>query len=80
MSRQKGKQPFAGVAVFDYTSVCCGAKATKDPCVRSKEDRKENKFSECGLGCWHCGQCGKGCKVRRTKVKKEEPKEENGVS
>ena len=67
MSRQKGKQPFAGVAVFDYTSVCCGAKATKDPCVRSKEYRKENKFSEC-------------CKVRRTKVKKEEPKEENGVS
>ena len=71
MSRQKGKQQFTGQVTFSYTSVCCGKPARKEPYVRSKEDRKENKFSECGLGHWHCSQCEKNCKVRRTKVQKE---------
>jgi len=71
VSKQRGKQQFTGQAAFQYTSVCCGKPAKKDPCSRSKEDRKENKFSECGLGHWHCSQCEKNCKVRRTKVQKE---------
>ena len=67
MSKQHGKPHFTGVAAFQYISVCCSAAATKDPCVWAKEDRKENKFSQGSLGHWHCRQCGKNCKVRRTK-------------
>ncbi len=52
---------------FNYTSICCNEKATKPPVVRSKEDRAEGKFSECGLGCWHCTKCGKNCKVKRSR-------------
>ena len=72
MAKQRSKQKFTGQAVFNYTSVCCNRPAKKDPCVRSKEDKKENKFSECGLGKWHCSQCEKNCKVRRTKPEKDE--------
>lgn len=56
-------------SVLNYTSVCCGVLANKPPCERSKEDRKEGKFSQASLGKWHCGKCRKGCKVRVTKVK-----------
>jgi hypothetical protein len=71
MVKQRGKQQFTGTAVFLYTSVCCDKPAKKDPCVRSKEDKKENKMSECALGTWRCGQCEKKTKVRRTKPQKE---------
>jgi len=69
---KQSKPRFTGVAAFTYTSQCCNAAGVKDPCVRSKEDKKENKFSESTLGHWHCKQCGKNCKVRRTKPTKEE--------
>lgn len=41
---------------FIYTSKCCGASVTKEPCVRSGT-----------LGTWVCGACGMSCKVDRHK-------------
>lgn len=57
--------------VFVYTSVCCEAPAKKPAVARSPEDKRENKFSECSLGKWHCVKCGRNCKVTRTHLKEE---------
>ena len=56
---------------FIYTSNCCNQPAHKPPVSRSPEDFKENKFSQCGLGKWRCGQCEKLCKVKRSKVQED---------
>jgi len=71
MSNKKKKHVKPQVAAFVYTSVCCGARANKEAVRRKPEDIKENKFSECSLGHWHCGQCGNNCKVTRSRVKEE---------
>lgn len=52
--------------------MCCESSATKPPVMRSKEDKKEGKMSECSLGHWTCKNCGKNCKVKRSKPVKEE--------
>ena len=65
MKKNSNNHPTVGK--FNYTSVCCNEKATKPPVVRSKEDKAEGKFSECGLGCWRCTKCGDRCKVRRSR-------------
>ena len=72
MSKKKKVQvQKATDAVFVYTSKCCEAPARKPPVQRSADDRKENKFSECTLGKWHCTNCGKSAKVSRSKPVKE---------
>jgi hypothetical protein len=43
---------------FQYISKCCAAKATKPPCIKSKD-------ADSTLGTWLCGKCGKPCKVSR---------------
>lgn len=53
--------------VFSYTSLCCAEPATKPPCERAKDDRKEGKPSQSPLGKWKCTRCRKTCKVSRTK-------------
>jgi hypothetical protein len=53
--------------VYQYTSVCCNANSKKPPCERSKEDRREAKFSQSGLGKWKCENCRKACKVERNR-------------
>jgi hypothetical protein len=63
------KKTFVSNPVFTYTSVCCGKQAHKEPCQRSKEDRKENKMSQSPLGTWRCGQCEQKTKVIRSKFK-----------
>jgi hypothetical protein len=54
---------------FNYTSLCCNEPAKKEPVERSAADFKENKYSECGLGKWHCTKCSRNCKVKRSPVK-----------
>lgn len=56
----------AAKSVFSYISKCCGAQANKPPCEWEKEDRKEGKKSQSGLGSWRCSQCKKGCSVSRS--------------
>jgi hypothetical protein len=70
MSRLKKriKNVAPGQPVFEYTSVCCAAHATKEPCARQASDKKENKFSECALGTWNCSKCSKKCTVKRSRV------------
>lgn len=70
MSRKK-KKVVVQKKTFEYNSECCNAPAKKPPVERSSADRKENKYSECGLGHWHCTKCGKNCKVKRSRVKEE---------
>lgn len=53
--------------VFLYTSRCCLAQTKKDPCERTKEDRKENRFGQEGLGKWRCMGCKNKCAVTRRK-------------
>lgn len=78
MSRKK-KKAVVAKRVFNYTSECCGELAKKPPVERSTADRKENKYSECGLGHWHCTKCSKSCKVKRSRVK-EESVEQSGTT
>ena len=64
--------------VFAYFSVCCNARAEKPACVKvrpapkSKGKGKSYEAVPVGLGHWSCTQCGKGCKVSRSKPAKEE--------
>jgi len=74
--RIQGPVKFTGVAVFVYTSTCCGAVATKTPCMRSKEDHKAGTFSSSPLGTWHCPTCASKCKVTRTQPKAADVKKE----
>ena len=71
MSKKKVKKQKQNGAVFVYTSMCCKAIARKPAVVRSPEDVKERKFSECTLGHWRCSQCGKPCKVTVSKPERE---------
>ncbi len=50
---------------FLYHCKFHGEKATKTPCERGHEDRKEAKFSESPLGTWRCSVTRKKCKVER---------------
>lgn len=56
---------------YQYISECCGKPAHKPPVERSSADFKENKYSECGLGHWTCGQCEQSCKVKRIKQQEQ---------
>ena len=64
--------------VFIYTSVCCNVRAEKPalvkvrPAPKSKGKGKSYEADPVGLGHWSCTQCGKGCKVSRSKPAKEE--------
>lgn len=72
---QQTKQPQIkeqAAPIYTYTSKCCEAPATKPPCERSREDRRENKFSRAGLGHWRCTKCAAGCKVKRSKATPKE--------
>ena len=54
------------VAVFSYTSVCCGAPGKKAPCVKDVGEKRDGKsVSQSPLGHWRCSQCRKACKVKR---------------
>lgn len=53
------------MSVFLYTSKCCNAAAKKEPCERSKDDKKAGKYGEATLGTWVCGVCGASCNVNR---------------
>ena len=62
--------------MFSYVSLCCNAPATKPPCVKplpSTRKKKGGKMSDptpieyASLGHWSCTNCGKGCKVVRSK-------------
>ena len=68
-NKPKNRKPVAArnIAdpVFTYISLCCNALAKKPPCERSREDKREHKFSQSHLGKWHCTQCSSNCKVRR---------------
>jgi hypothetical protein len=52
---------FRDKPVFQYTSKCCSAPATKTPCLKSQD-------AEATLGTWRCTQCRKKCAVNRHKV------------
>ena len=52
-----------GEPKFIYTSACCGAQATKTPCV--KVDKKSAETQ--GKGTFRCPTCHKACKCGRTK-------------
>jgi hypothetical protein len=66
--------------VFAYTSVCCGARAEKTPCVKAKavkkakgkgKQKREETAEYSTLGTWRCSACGKKCKCSRTKAEVE---------
>ena len=66
--------------VFAYTSVCCGARAEKPPCVKAKavkkakgkgKQKREETPEFVTLGTWRCSTCGKKCKCSRTKAEVE---------
>lgn len=59
-------------AINTYISSCCGSPAKKPPCERTKDDRKEGKFSQTGLGKWHCIKCRKKCIVKVMREKNAE--------
>jgi hypothetical protein len=65
MKKQTKKAPptLKGEPKFIYTSQCCGAQATKTPCVKVDKKTAETQ----GLGSWRCPTCRKNCKVSRTK-------------
>jgi hypothetical protein len=52
-----------GEPKFIYTSSCCGAQATKTPCVHVDKKAAETQ----GLGTFRCPTCRKPCKCGRTK-------------
>lgn len=56
------------MAVFTYTSVCCGAAASKPACEKPKAAKKgKGKTQEYAtLGHWSCEKCGRACKVTRS--------------
>ena len=54
-----------GEPKFVYTSACCGAQATKTPCVGVDKKSAETQ----GLGTFRCPTCRKKCSVERTKCK-----------
>lgn len=56
-----------GSPTFNYFSKCCEVRAEKEPCAKKPEDKKTGKWSESTLGHWRCTNCGKPCKVNRTK-------------
>ena len=62
--------------MFAYFSVCCNARAEKPALVKvrpaPKSKGKSYEAVPVGLGHWSCTQCGKGCKVSRSKPAKEE--------
>lgn len=64
MKKQSKKvAPVVKEPVFTYTSLCCGERATKTPCVAV--DKKA--ALEQGLGTFRCSKCRKACKCKRTK-------------
>lgn len=69
--KNKTRNKKQGSASFVYNSICCKQLARKPAVIRSEEDKKERKYSECGLGHWRCSQCGKPCKVTVSKPEKE---------
>lgn len=44
--------------IFEYTSKCCGAKATKPACEKTDKHMAT-------LGTWNCTKCGRKCSVNR---------------
>lgn len=64
-----------GDPVFNYTSLCCSARAMKQPLVMPT-DKAVGGFGaapeerEGTLGSWRCSNCGKTCKCSRTKAGK----------
>ena len=52
---------------FQYISKCCDVKATKPPCIASKD-------ADSSLGTWVCGKCGKPCSVSKKNTKDEHDK------
>lgn len=61
--------------VNDYLCLCHDVKATKTPCERKDEDRRERKYSESPLGTWRCSVTNRKAKVRVKKHKAEESNE-----
>jgi len=51
--------------IFNYTSICCNAPATKAACAKSDK-------ADSSLGKWKCVKCSQKCKVTRSKYKKED--------
>lgn len=60
---KKAVPTLKGEPVYAYTSVCCGERATKTPCL--KVDKKSAETQ--GLGTFRCPKCRKACKCQRTK-------------
>lgn len=52
-----------GEPKFLYVSACCGAQATKTPCVKIDKKAAETQ----GLGKFRCPTCRKTAKVSRSK-------------
>lgn len=67
-------KPVTRERVFNYISLCCDKPAKKPLVKRAESDIAENKFSECGLGKWHCSQCENRCKVKRVRIKETDGK------
>jgi hypothetical protein len=64
MKRQTKTVPTQkGEPKFIYVSACCGAQATKTPCVHVDKKTAETQ----GLGSWRCPTCRKSCGVTRSK-------------
>lgn len=77
----KGKQKPAPAPVNrqdpvnDYLCLCHDVKATKTPCERNADDRRDRKYSESPLGTWRCSVSNRKCNVRVKKHKAEESNE-----
>lgn len=74
--KSKPLRPVAD-AVFNYTSICCGVRATKQPLVMPSDKRVGDFGSapeerEGTLGSWRCSRCSKPCRCSRTKAGKLE--------
>jgi hypothetical protein len=65
MKKQTKKAPPTqkGEPKYVYTSACCGAQATKTPCVKVDKKAAETQ----GLGTFRCSTCHKACKCGRSK-------------
>ena len=75
-TKHKPKPQMRGNPVFSYTSVCCGAPATKAPClsygsvtvrtglmITTTTRGKEAETQ--GLGSWRCTTCQNPCSCKR---------------
>lgn len=60
---KKSPPTLKGEPKFVYTSSCCGAQATKTPCVKVDKKTAETQ----GLGTFRCSTCHKACKCGRSK-------------